>query len=196
MDKRSLPWGFDAQLSTGANRTNERLLVGIQPIVDHRPQTSVCSSERKPSSVGQAKHKKQYSTLRATTSLDPDRAAQIAKHVGDSVTSSIPGGASVRFEGASPGRLDFTVRGGAHTWGSGAVMSFHMSIAADGYGRTAIVTEIGDFRTSQTTYLFIPVGPKLLEGYRTYKKFAEQFASALCQQDPQASTELVEVPSR
>lgn len=146
--------------------------------------------------MGKAKHKKQHSTLQATTSLDPDRTAQLAKNVGDSIKSSIPGGAYVRFEGASRGQLEFSVRGGGHTWGGGAVMSFVVDIADSGGGLTTVDTHIDGFRTSRQTVFFIPVTPKALEGYRTYKRFANEFATALHQQDPQSVATLIEVPQR
>lgn len=128
-NKRFRRPGMPDVSTAGAGRTDDRHPLPVRPL--SLPKCGQLSSppQAKVVSVGQAKHKMQYSTLRATTSLEPDGTAELAKQVGDSVTSSIPGGASVRFEGATPGRLEFTVRGGAHTWGSRAVMSFHMSIA-------------------------------------------------------------------
>ena len=143
--------------------------------------------------MGQAKHKKQHSTLQATTSLDPDGAAQLVKHVGDSIKSSIPGAAYVRFEGAAPGQLTFTVRGGGHTWGGGPVMSFIVKIERNAGGLTIVSTHIDAFRTTQQTVMFIPVSPKSLNGYRTYKRFADELATALRQQDPQSVATLTEV---
>lgn len=146
--------------------------------------------------MGQAKHSKQHATFKALTALDPDAVARLARDVGESIKNPVPGGAYVRFESASPGQLEFGIHGGAHTWGNKAVMTFLVDIGQGKGGQTSVDTRIDAFRTSRHSYMFIPVTPKMLEGYRTYKKFAEQFGAALAASDPTAQSSFIERPQR
>jgi hypothetical protein len=138
-----------------------------------------------------AKHKNQNSTFRATTVLAPDEVAKIAQQCGEKVKNTIPGQPFVRFEGAQPGRLNFSIRSlGGHS----ELMTFHAEVSATD-GTTAVRTHIDRFKTTQQTFMFIPVSPKSLLGYSQYKRFASAFLADLKAADRSTTGELVERPN-
>jgi hypothetical protein len=58
----------------------------------------------------------------------------------------------------------------------------------DGHGVTNLrVGGLESYRTSQPTYLFIPVGPKSIAGFDPYKRLLNNIANALAKADPQAT---------
>lgn len=137
-----------------------------------------------------AKHKYQHSTLGATTTLPPDQVAVIAKSSAEKVKNKVPGQPFVRFEGAQPGRLNFSVR---NLGGHGELMAFH-AIVEGGDGNTAVRTGIDMFKTEQQRVFFIPVGPKSLLGYGQYKRFAATLLADLQAADSSSRGQLVEQP--
>lgn len=139
-----------------------------------------------------ATHKNQYSTLRLSTSLPPDQVAQIASAAAEKVKSSIPGRPFVRFEGATPGQLQFSVRSmGGHM----ELMTFVADVTASGEQTTA-TTRIEAFKTTQEKlFMFIPVSPKTLVGYGEYKRFAATLLADLTAVDASTTGSLVERPN-
>lgn len=137
-----------------------------------------------------AKHKKQHSTFQAQTAIDPDSVARMSRDVAETIKSPLPVGPFVRFEGAEPGKLLFSIR----NWGGHAeLMSFCVNITGSGTGST-INTRIQGFKTTQQKYMFIPVSPKQLVGYGAYTLFAQRLGQALHQNDPQCQSALIERP--
>lgn len=141
-----------------------------------------------------AKHKFQHSTFRAQTTMDSDSLARLAKDVSEQVGNRSSRIAPyVRFEGAEPGRVLFSVR----AWnGHAELMSFCCDIAGDPTsGSTTLQTHIQGFKTTQQKYMgLIPMGPKTMLGYGSYKKYAQALAQALQRCDPGSRGELVERP--
>lgn len=141
--------------------------------------------------MGAAKHKNQNATFTARTTLDPARVADIAKAAAATVKNSIPGQPFVQFDSERPGLLSFSVR---NFGGRGVLMTFTTTITEAG-GATTAQTRIGDFKTTQSTFMFIPVGPKSLLGYGQYKRFATAFERELRVADASATGQLVERPA-
>ncbi|MBB2988141.1 hypothetical protein [Terracoccus luteus] len=141
--------------------------------------------------MGAAKHKNQNATFTARTTLDPDRVVELAKAAGASVKNSIPGQPFVQYDGGYPGQLNFSVR---NIGGRNVLMTFTTSITEAG-GGTTVQTKIDGFKTTQPTWMFIPVGPKSLVGYSHYKRFVAALERELKVADTSAAGQLVERPA-
>jgi len=138
-----------------------------------------------------AKHKNQHAGLKVRTSVPAGSVAEMARSTGELVKSSIPGRPFVRFEGSAPGRLLFSVRSmGGHM----ELMCFHLDVR-EAEGASHAETGIDGFKTTQSTVMFIPVGPKTLVGYPEYKRFNAKLLEGLRAQDPSASGTFVERPN-
>lgn len=141
--------------------------------------------------MGEAKHKNQNATYTGRTTLGPDRVADIAKAAAATVKNSIPGQPFVQFDGGHPGQLNFSVR---NIGGRNVLMTFTMSVTQDGSG-SSVRTKIGGFKTTQPTWMFIPMGPKSLVGYSHYKRFVTALERELKVADASANGQLVERPA-
>ncbi|APA99957.1 hypothetical protein [Nocardia seriolae] len=125
------------------------------------------------------KHKYADSHFSIETRLSADRFAEITKHVGDS-TKTLLG--TVRFEGADRGRTNFSVRSMA---GFYELLTFHVTIhdtATGSSGRSHIDT----YKTTQQTYMFIPISPKTMNGYVLYRRFMKDVRAAVLAEDSRA----------
>jgi hypothetical protein len=115
-------------------------------------------------------------SFRARTCIAPDRIAALARDVGESIRGPLPGRPFIRFEGARPGRLTFTIR----SWGGRAeLMSFCINI-------------FRDQRFAQHRHLFIPFWSNTLVGYAVYRKYAWSPAKVLQRFDPHSVGILME----
>lgn len=137
-----------------------------------------------------ASHKFSSSHIQARSGLSADRVAEISKSVGESTKGNIAIGVNhVRFEGAQAGRTNFSIRGlGNHA----EYMTFHVSIDDQ---RTGCIVKSGidTFKTRQQKLLMlIPIGPKSMLAYKTYKLFMGNFEAALRAKDPGARTTITE----
>ena len=141
--------------------------------------------------MGTAKHKNQHATFTANTNLGPERVAELAKEAAATVKNSIPGQPFVRFDSGGPAGLDFSV---CNIGGRNTLMAFSVALTDTGSG-TSVRTKIGAFKTTQSTFMFIPIGPKSLLGYSQYKRFVAAFDRALRAADAAASGQLVERPA-
>ncbi|QLY28181.1 hypothetical protein H0264_22605 [Nocardia huaxiensis] len=131
-------------------------------------------------------HKYADSHFSITTRLSADRFAEITKTVGDN-TKTIGVGA-VRFEGADRGRTNFSVRSMA---GFYELITFHVAITdtpTGANGRSCIDT----YKTTQQSYMFIPLSPKTMNGYSVYRKFMNEVRAAILAEDPQAQVVIAE----
>lgn len=54
-------------------------------------------------------------------------------------------------------------------------------------GRTQLQSEIGRYRTTKQTVMFIPVTPATMVAFDAYKAYCRQFASLVKEEDPEAS---------
>ncbi len=60
------------------------------------------------------------------------------------------------------------------------VTVLHFTVRAiDGDGGSLLVTRIEQYRTSQSTVFFIPIGPKSLEGYPQYRRYMNALAQVV-----------------
>ena len=136
-----------------------------------------------------AKHKFSRSCIQITTSLSADRVAEITKEVGESTKGggfAEPG--HVRFEGASAGRTNFSIRGPRDLM---EFMTFHVSITDVDSG-AEVSTHIDSFKTKQDKYMLIPVGPKKMLAYKTYRLFMENLKAAVDAVDAKSRAVLTE----
>ncbi len=73
------------------------------------------------------------------------------------------------------------------------LLEFALTAEDKGEGSTA-VTEIGEYMTSQSTlFIFIPFGPKEMNGYTIYKKFMELYGKTVKALDQQARATITEL---
>jgi len=136
-----------------------------------------------------AAHKFARSSLQITTSLSADRVAEISKRVGESTKGGLAGLHHVRFEGASEGRTNFSIRALGDMW---EFMTFHVAIA-DSDGGTRASSHIDNFKTKQEKlFMLIPLGPKNMIAYKTYRLFMENMKAALAAADRNSRTVLIE----
>src|SRR6266550_614859 len=135
-------------------------------------------------------HKFAGSHTTIATGLSADRVAEISKAVGDSTKGDILIGMNnVRFEGASPGRTNFSIRALGNRL---ELMTFHVAIQDRASGSSA-TTRIDTYKTSQQKYFgLIPVGPKRMAAYQTYRRFMENLVAAVQAQEPAAQATLTE----
>lgn len=132
------------------------------------------------------KHKYADSHFSIATRLSADRFAEVSKHVGET-TKSLAGG-GVRFEGAQRGRTNFSVRTMA---GYYELMTFHVTIDDTATGSSGR-SHIDSYKTTQSTYLFIPISPKTMNGYGIYRKFMKDMCAAILTEDPLAQVTITE----
>ncbi|MEV0252038.1 hypothetical protein AB0H76_36015 [Nocardia sp. NPDC050712] len=132
------------------------------------------------------KHKYADSHISVVTRLSADRFAHITKDVVDAAKTL--GVGAVRFEGADRGRTNFSVRTMA---GFYELMTFHVTIA-DTSGGSSGRSHIDTYKTTQQTYMFIPLSPKSMNGYSVYRKFMNEVRAAVLREDPGAQITITE----
>jgi hypothetical protein len=137
-----------------------------------------------------AKHKFSGSHVTIRSSLSADRLAEVSKAVGEQTKGNLMIGLNqVRFEGASAGRTNFSIRAMGQLW---ELMTFHVSIADAGTGSTAR-SAIDSFKTSQSKLLMvIPLGPKTMSAYKTYRLFMENLVAGVKAEDRASRSTIIE----
>ncbi|GAB6859505.1 FHA domain-containing protein [Microbacterium xylanilyticum] len=94
---------------------------------------------------------------------------------------------SLRITGEAPDGIRVSV---------GSLLHFTVTAEAVG-GRTRSVSNIEQYRTTQTTlYFVIPVGPKSMEGIGVYRRFMAAFGQAMQAADPTAQIQMIEREDR
>jgi len=144
---------------------------------------------RTPQKVTSA-HKFSRSSIQITTSLSADRVAEISQQVGEATKGNVMTGMNhVRFEGASEGRTNFSIRALGDLV---EFMTFHVAITdADGGARAS--SHIDSFKTKQDKLLMmIPLGPKNMMAYKTYRLFMENIRGAITAADTSSRTVITE----
>jgi hypothetical protein len=134
-------------------------------------------------------HKFSRSSIQITTSLSADRVAEISRQVGESTRGGLAGLHHVRFEGASEGRTNFSIRALGDVV---EFMTFHVVITdADGGAKAS--SHIDSFKTKQDKLLMmIPLGPKNMMAYKTYRLFMENIRGAITAADTSSRTVITE----
>ena len=140
-----------------------------------------------------AKHKLQHSSITITSSLSPEQLLTISEEVAAALTKS---------KGTSNGRKFFQYgwdvvdrQPGEMTVHIGSprktLLEFVVCAIATDH-RSKITTGIGGFRTTRPTYIGIPVGPKTLVAYPSYRAYMLDLGRAVERVDPACSVRLVE----
>ncbi len=94
-------------------------------------------------------------------------------------------GAQVHIDVESNNRLGLSITSGKRLI---ELCRFSAEAIQDGQGVTNLrVGGLESYRTSQPTYMFIPVGPKSIAGLDPYKRLLNNIADALAKADPQAT---------
>ncbi len=94
-------------------------------------------------------------------------------------------GAQVHVEVETGNRLGLSITSGKRLI---ELCAFSAEAVEDGDGVTSLrVGGLESYRTTQPTYMFIPVGPKSIAGYDPYKRLLNHIANALAEADPQAT---------
>lgn len=126
--------------------------------------------------------------------LDLVRAATGAVRGGGTslLTSGVQNiGAQVHVEAETNNRLALSITSGKRLI---ELCTFSAEAVQDGDGVTNLrVGGLETYRTTQPTYMFIPVGPKSIAGYDPYKRLLNHIANVLAKADPQATVS-VETP--
>lgn len=125
-------------------------------------------------------HKYHHSRLTIDTALPPEEALQLAHQ-------TIETQRSVRLTGRVEGQILAHVKDLL----GGKLLQFTVS-AAPGASRTAVITEIVSYQTSQDTVLFIPIGPKLMDGYSAYRNYMRALQQVVTAADSGARCEIAE----
>jgi hypothetical protein len=127
-------------------------------------------------------------TFRAQTCIEPDRIALLARDVSQLVRGSLRGGV-IRFDGATPGCLAFSVRS---RMARSELLSFRVDIARRDDGLTNVDVHIRDHRVASRQPAGLPDPAEPRQGYDVYKRYARELATALARFDPQSTAILVE----
>jgi hypothetical protein len=134
-------------------------------------------------------YEKQGTTFRAHTYIGPHQIGRLAKDIGNSVRGGLPGFPFIRFEGARPGRLMFSIR----SWGGHVeLISLCIDIRSDRNGLTSVNTHIEGMKPTRHKVRLIPMQAKQFVGYGIYKKYAQSLGEALQRFDPHRVGILVE----
>lgn len=137
-----------------------------------------------------ATHKFSRSSIQITTDLSADRVAEISKQVGESTKGNVRIGMNnVRFEGASEGRINFSIRALGDLM---EFMTFHVAVTDADCGAKAS-SHIDSFKTKQEKlFMLIPLGPKNMLAYKTYRLFMENLKAAVAAADAKSRAVLTE----
>ena len=137
-----------------------------------------------------AKHKFARSSIQITSCLPADRVAEISLRVGESTKKNgLAATHRVRFEGANEGRTNFSIRALGDVI---EFMTFHVSIT-EADGRATVSSHIDSFKTKQEKlFMLIPLGPKEMISYKTYRLFMENLKSAVAAADANSRAVLTE----
>lgn len=119
-------------------------------------------------------HKYYRSRIEIDTSLPGDRALDLARQ-------AIETQAKVHLTSSAEGRLTAAIK----SWAGLSLITFTVSEHSV-EGRTKVATAIVDYRTSQMTWAFIPIGPKSMEGYGIYRSYLRALQQVIEAADPSA----------
>lgn len=129
----------------------------------------------------------QGASFRAQTCIEPNRIAHLARAVSEEVQGGFPK-AFIRFEGAAPGRLSFSVRTRiAHA----ELMSFDVAIAQLDDASTSLSTHVCGELGSNSIASWVPAVASSL-GHEIYRRYALELAGALARVDPMSTAVLLD----
>lgn len=126
-------------------------------------------------------HKYHHSRVEIDTALSAQLVLQYARQTVDTQKS-------LRLDDEYESAFSVLVKNWA------GVTMVHFTVEASAHGnRTHVVTCLREYRTSQTTYFFVPVAPKTVEGYAEYRSFMRAFAAVIEAADPSAIHAIIEL---
>ena len=135
--------------------------------------------------------------LDATTSMNANDALKVVKIAAGRVkgggaslltTGLQNAGAQVNVERESASRLAMSITSGRRL----IELCTFSAVADSRNGTTTLrVGGLETYKTTQSTYLFIPIGPKMIAGYAPYKKFLQEVEAELHVADPAAVSSIV-----
>jgi hypothetical protein len=134
-----------------------------------------------------ATHKYSGASVLVESELSAQRLAEICT---DAAEVSGVTGQFIRLEEAKPNQLIFSVRSRT-TGGRVELMTFRVSHSEDADWHS-MESKISSFETSRQRVLGLIPLPKILVGYKPYKKFMTEFAASVKDEDPSAITSIVE----
>ncbi|MCV7242387.1 hypothetical protein H7J83_06450 [Mycobacterium mantenii] len=118
--------------------------------------------------------------LHAQTQLPADEAIRTAVDVANTLRGPL---SSVQFNGSTPDRADFTVRGS--TW---KPLNFHVALRPDPSGWIFLSTHLDSWTWRRQRVYFIPVPlTKSMDGYGLYKAFGGRLLAELQRRAPSTS---------
>lgn len=125
-------------------------------------------------------HKYHHSRIEIDTALTPEQALDYARQVAETVKAA-------RYRGDYEGGVALEIKS---VFGLSLI---DYSVEAKTHGkRTHVVSTLDGYRTSQSTFMFVPVSPKTIEGYGEYKRYLRTLASVIAAADPTAIHVMVE----
>jgi len=132
--------------------------------------------------MGKKHHKYANASVTVQTSLTGDQVADIVRRIADStkgltVETVAPGGLGLKFK----------------SWAKVTQMTFDVRWEQLPEG-TRVETEILYYLMEQSSFMFIPLGPKTMVAWKSYKRFMGTLAGALQAADPAARSTIVEIP--
>lgn len=131
----------------------------------------------------------QGASFRAQTCIEPDRIAHLARDVSEEVEG---GFRFIRFEGAAPGLLSFSVR---TRIAQAELMSFDVAIAQRDDGSTSLSTYVCGGLARNNIASWVPAVTWSL-GHEIYKRYARELAVALARFDPMSTAVLLDRVAR
>ena len=128
-------------------------------------------------------HKYASANVTIHTSLTGDEVADIVRKIVDSTKG-------FSIEGSASGVVRVKVK----SWAKVTQMTFDVNHAPSA-GGTQVSTKIVDYLTEQSKILvFVPLGPKTMIAWKSYKRFMATLAAGLSAADPAARSTIVEMP--
>lgn len=123
----------------------------------------------------------------AQTCIEPDRIAHLVRDLSEQVQGGFTR-AYIRFEGATPGRLSFSVRTRVARI---QLMTFDVVIGRLDGGLTSVCVAVGE-RLAHNRLAALAAAVTRPLGHETYKRYATDLAGALTRFDPMSTAVLLE----
>lgn len=125
-------------------------------------------------------HKYHRSRIEIDTALDPAQVLDLARQAVGTENS-------LRVDGEYGDGFSVLLR---NVFG---IKIMHFTVHARREGeRTQAVSRLQEYSTSQQTVLFIPVSPKTIDGYGTYRRFMSTLQGVIQAADPAARCSILE----
>jgi hypothetical protein len=128
--------------------------------------------------------------------LDPAAVLAVVKRATDDIkgggkslltTGVVNAGARVHIEGETPNKLALSINSGKRLV---ELCTFSAQASTEG-GKTRLrVGGLERYKTNQSRFMLIPVGPRMILGYDPYRRFLGAVAAGLREQDTSAEVSI------